>query len=151
MSEFLQILSGGVLVGATYALVALGLYLVYRVTGVVNLAQGAFCVVGALAGYSCTRRSAGTRCWRRPARSWPHRAAGAALGALTFVPGLSRLSNGSMLMLSAGLLTLIGGRAAGRVGQPALRAGPVHGGRPGRLGPITVPLQALWVLGTARP
>ncbi len=34
---------------------------------------------------------------------------GAALGAATFVPALSRLPNSSMLMLTAGLLTLIEG------------------------------------------
>ena len=52
MVQFLQILYGGVAVGATYALLALGLYLVYRVTGVINLAQGGFCVLGALTAYT---------------------------------------------------------------------------------------------------
>ncbi len=51
MTEFIQITVGGVLVGAIYALIALGFSLVYRVTNVINLTQGAFCILGALCSY----------------------------------------------------------------------------------------------------
>ena len=47
MIDFVQILIGGLVVGATYALIAVGFSLVYQVTGVINLAQGAACVVAA--------------------------------------------------------------------------------------------------------
>jgi branched-chain amino acid transport system permease protein len=40
-----QIVIGGLLQGGVFAIVALGFSLVYRVTNVVNLAQGAFCVL----------------------------------------------------------------------------------------------------------
>ena len=33
-------------------MIALGLSLVYRVTGIINLAQGGFCILGALLFYS---------------------------------------------------------------------------------------------------
>ena len=41
------IIVGGLLQGGVFAVVAPGLVLVYRATGVINLSQGAFRVVGA--------------------------------------------------------------------------------------------------------
>ena len=52
MNAAIQIVIGGLLQGSVFALLALGLSLVYRVTGVVNLSQGAFCVFGALLMYT---------------------------------------------------------------------------------------------------
>ncbi len=46
MSEFLSYLIHGVAVGCGFALVASGLIIIYRITRVVNLAQGMFAVVG---------------------------------------------------------------------------------------------------------
>src|ERR1039458_703469 len=105
----LQILLGGILQGSIFAMLAIGFSLVHRVTGIVNLAQGAFCVVAVLAMYTfevtlgwaalpaaLTALAVTTLC-------------GAVLGATTFVPALSTLPNSSMLMLTVGLLTLIEG------------------------------------------
>jgi len=44
MDQFAQILVGGVLQGSVFAIVALGISLVYRVTGIINLVQGGFCI-----------------------------------------------------------------------------------------------------------
>lgn len=48
MATFLQFLFGGLLAGAIYALIALGWTLIYNVSGILNLAQGEFVMVGAL-------------------------------------------------------------------------------------------------------
>ena len=109
MTEFVQILLGGVLVGATYALVALGLYLVYRVTGVVNLAQGAFCMLGALLAYTLHDQFGWPTAVAAVAAVLGTTIFGTVLGAVTFVPALQRLSDGNMLVMSAGLLTLMEG------------------------------------------
>ena len=149
MAQFLQILSGGVAVGATYALVALGLFLVYRVTGVINLAQGAFCILGALGANTL-----------HTALGWPVAAAaagsvvlttvaGAGLGAATFAPGLQRLSNGNMMMLTAGLLTLLEGAMLANWGSQPYVLTPFTAGSPLHLGPVTIAIQGLWVFATA--
>jgi branched-chain amino acid transport system permease protein len=52
VSLFLQYLSSGVASGCTFALVATGFVAIYRVTRVVNFAQGAFAVVGGMAAYT---------------------------------------------------------------------------------------------------
>ncbi|AKJ67306.1 putative high-affinity branched-chain amino acid transporter membrane protein [Pandoraea thiooxydans] len=51
MHLLLQILVNGVLLGGLYALMALGLALVWGVLNIVNLAHGSFIMLGAYAGY----------------------------------------------------------------------------------------------------
>lgn len=48
MAEFIQLLFLGVLVGLIYALVALGMVLIFRASGVLNFAQGQFVMLGAM-------------------------------------------------------------------------------------------------------
>src|SRR5580658_5938908 len=52
MQQALEIIIGGLLQGGAFALVALGFALIFRVTGTINLAQGAYVVVGALLLYT---------------------------------------------------------------------------------------------------
>src|SRR6476659_1260217 len=54
MSEFLRFVLLGLGIGALYALTAQGLVLIYRGSGVVNLAQGAFAMLGAFLYYEST-------------------------------------------------------------------------------------------------
>ncbi len=44
--EYLQLLLDGTVTGSVYALVAVGFTVVYRVTGIINFAQGAFVMLG---------------------------------------------------------------------------------------------------------
>lgn len=46
MTEFLQLCFAGLALGARYALVALGFVIIYKATGVINFAQGAFVALG---------------------------------------------------------------------------------------------------------
>lgn len=55
MAEFAQYLVNGVAVGCLYAVVALGMVMIHNVTGVANLAQGDFAMVGALATFGLWR------------------------------------------------------------------------------------------------
>jgi branched-chain amino acid transport system permease protein len=48
MRELLQLLVVGVSTGSAFALVGIGMVLVYRTTGIVNFAQGSFAVLGGL-------------------------------------------------------------------------------------------------------
>jgi branched-chain amino acid transport system permease protein len=52
MTEFLQLLVGGVALGSKYALVALGFVVIFKATGVINFAQGGFVMVGAYLTYN---------------------------------------------------------------------------------------------------
>jgi branched-chain amino acid transport system permease protein len=47
-SDYLQLLVSGLSTGSIYVLIALGLIAIYNVTGVINLAQGEFVMLGAM-------------------------------------------------------------------------------------------------------
>lgn len=148
MIEAIQIGLGGILQGCTYALLALGFSLVFRVTGVINLAQGGFCILGALLAHSF-----------QADLGWPIFLAAIAgvtvttlvavvLGALVFVPGLSRVAHGNMLMLTAGLLALLTGAILLIWGSQPYALPPFSGDQPVIIAGITVPTQGFWIIGS---
>lgn len=47
MEYFIQLLIVGIAIGAVYALIAMGFSLIYRSTGILNIAQGGFVMLGA--------------------------------------------------------------------------------------------------------
>jgi branched-chain amino acid transport system permease protein len=147
MTQFLQILIGGLVQGSVFAVIALGLSLVSRVTGIINLAQGGFCAFSALLLYSLEATF-----------GWPVPLAGlgavigttmlgVALGATTFVPALRYLSNSSMLMLTAGLLTVLEGMTLLLWGSQPYAVPPFSSARPLAVLGLTLPTQALWIAG----
>jgi branched-chain amino acid transport system permease protein len=52
VTEFLQLIVGGVALGMKYALVALGFVIIFKATGVINFAQGGFVMIGAYLTYN---------------------------------------------------------------------------------------------------
>ena len=48
LSNYLQFVLSGISTGSIYVLVALGIVTIYSVTGIVNLAQGEYCMLGAM-------------------------------------------------------------------------------------------------------
>jgi branched-chain amino acid transport system permease protein len=148
MTEAIQIGLGGVLQGCIYALLAVGFSLVFRVTGIINLAQGGFCILGALLAHSF---EAGLG-WPLPLAALAAiivtTAVGAALGAIAFVPGMKRLSNSNMLMLTAGILVLLTGAMLVIWGSQPYALRPFSGTVPVDIAGVLIPTQGFWVLGT---
>jgi branched-chain amino acid transport system permease protein len=144
-----SIIVGGLLQGSVFAIIALGFALVYRVTGVINLSQGAFCIVGALTMYTLEQ----TLGWPAPLAALgavlATTAFGAVLGAATFVPALARLPNSSMLMLTAGLLTLIEGAVLVVWGSEPYDLPAFSGEAPVEILGVRVSTQGFWIAGTA--
>jgi branched-chain amino acid transport system permease protein len=147
VTKAIQILIGGLVQGSVFALIALGISLVYRVTGIINLAQGAFCIFGALLGYTF-----------EVTLGWPMALAillavigttlfGLAIARASFVPGLSHLPDSSMLMLTAGLLTFIEGVTLVLWGSQPYATPTFSGERPIALFGMLIPSQGLWIAG----
>ncbi len=149
VNQFIQIVVGGLLQGSVFAIIALGISLVYRVTGIINLAQGGFCILGALLLYSFQLDLG----WPTPlafaAAIVVTTGFGVALGAATFVPALARLPTSSMLMLTAGLLTFIGGLTLIVWGSQPYIVPPFSGEQPIDVAGILVPSQGLWIAAIA--
>jgi branched-chain amino acid transport system permease protein len=147
VNQFIQIVIGGLLQGSVFAVVALGFSLVFRVTGVINLSQGAFCIVGALMMYSLEVDLAlpaplafvgavlGTGCY------------GLVLGAATFVPALSRLPQSSLFVMTGGILTLTEGFLLVVWGSQPYALPPFSGEAPVEFWGIRVPTQGFWIAG----
>ena len=146
MSTILQIVIGGLLQGGVFAIAALGFSLVFRVTNVVNLAQGAFCVLGAMGMY-----------YFQVSLGWPILPAASAavasatafsllVGAFTFVPAVSRLPPSSALVLTAGLLTFFVGVTLLVWGNQPYALPSFSGEVPLVIGDLRVPSQAIWLV-----
>lgn len=147
MNQAIQILIGGVFQGCMYALLAVGFSLIFRVTGVISLAQGAFSVFGALLAHTI-----GTGFGLPILIAAPIAVIGTALfsiaiGWTTFVPGLSRLSHSNMLMLTAGLMTFLEGLILVIWGNQPFTLAAFSGERPLAIGTILLSSQGLWVIG----
>jgi len=145
VSALIQIAIGGLLQGGVFAIVALGFSLVYRVTNVVNLSQGAFCVLGAMGMY-----------YFQVEFGWPilpsalaavaaSTAFGVLVGAVTFVPAVSRLPGSSALVLTAGLLTFFIGVTLVVWGNQPYALPPFSGEAPFVIGGLRVPTQGVWL------
>lgn len=147
MIEFLQIAIGGLVVGSIYAAIALGFSLVYRVTGAINLSQGGFALIAAMIGYSFAVGWGWPLIAAIPAAVATTVIAGVALARFTFVPALARLSNANVLMLTAGILTMIEGFSLVVWGSQPYATPPFSGEAPLAFGAILIPTQAFWVFG----
>ena len=147
MWAIVQIVIGGLLQGGVFAIAALGFSLVFRVTNVVNLSQGAFCVLGAMGMY-----------YFQVSFGWPILPAAVAavvcatafsllVGLATFVPAVSRLPASSALVLTAGLLTFFIGVTLVVWGNQPYALPPFSGEAPFVIGGLRVPTQGLWLAG----
>jgi len=149
LSSIVQVIIGGLLQGGVFAIVALGFSLVFRVTNVVNLSQGAFCVLGAMGMY-----------YFQVVFDWPILLAAIAavvcstafslvVGAVSFVPAVSRLPNSSTLVLTAGLLTFFIGITLVVWGNQPYALPPFSGETPLVIGGLRIPTQGVWLVGVS--
>lgn len=149
LAFFGQLLVSGVTTGAIYAAVAMGFVLVFRVTGILNFAQGELLMVGGmlLIGF----RDAG----------WPIWAAalgsivlvfllGAGMYLVTLAPAQRRATHISLLLITLGMAQVLQGAAQLVWGERPRYAEPfTPTERPLAFAGITVTTQSVWILGGA--
>ena len=148
MTEFLNILVGGLVTGAVYALLAVGFSLVFNVTGVLNLAQGSFVAMGALVMYD----------FKVDVRLPLALAFVAALLVMTAVmiivewliirPAVHKISHTNLLMLMGGLLTAFQGAALLIWGNNPYTLSPFSGANPIDVKGVYIATQDIWVVAT---
>ena len=147
MQQALEIIIGGLLQGGAFALVALGFALIFRVTGTINLAQGAFVVVGALLLYTFHQ-----------VLFWPLWIAflasllvtvivGTLLAKFILEPALRKLPPSGMVILTAGMLTLFEGAILLCWGSQPYQLEPFSGSRPYEVFGLRFPTQSPWDAG----
>ena len=149
MLSFVQILIGGLLQGCVFGLLAVGFSLIYRVAAAVNLAQGAFCIIGALITSTCEQNlglPVAVSCLLGVMGTG---LLATVLGQTVFVPGLGRLPTSAMFILTVGILTLLQGGALVVWGSQAYTLISFSGERPIAVLGLRIPPQGLWMIGVA--
>jgi branched-chain amino acid transport system permease protein len=145
---WLQVLFGGMTTGSVYALVALGLVLIYRATRVLNFAHGEFVVLGAFVAISAMRLSG----WGLLVSSLIGIAAAACSGVLLEILVVRPVSrNPHFVVILATLAASILLRGAMMIvwGKDALRLPSFSGDEPIRIAGAAILPQTLWVIGMA--
>ena len=142
-----NILIGGVITGAIYALLAVGYSLIFSVSGVLNLAQGAFVAFGALVMYSFTH-NAGLPLPVAFVASLAVVCAAVGIIEWTVIrPAVTQISHSSLLMMMGGLLTAFEGAAFLIWGSTPISMNQFSGSKPVTLGGLSIPAQGFWVIG----
>lgn len=146
MTEFLQYLASGLVVGCIYGLVAVGFTAVYNVTGIVNFSQGDMSMFGALGAVGLI------------GLGLPMPVAllvsvvvvgllGIAIERIAIRPAGSDVMRG--IIITIGIGVALQGIAVIVWGTDAQPLPAFSGETPIDMGGVTVPPQALWVLGCA--
>jgi branched-chain amino acid transport system permease protein len=142
-----NIIIGGLITGAIYALLAVGYSLVFSVSGALNLAQGAFVALGALTMYSFEHNA------HLPvivAFLAALAVVAVAIGIIEWVvirPAVTRISHANLLMMMGGLLTAFEGAAFLIWGSNPFSTSPFSGSKPVHAGGLSIPTQGFWVVG----
>ena len=147
MITFLSILIAGVSTGAIYALISLGFTLAFNSSGMLNLLQGGFVVLGGLLTYE------GVNSWHLPlvvsiaVATIVTTAIAAAFHVLVLLPNSRRLSPQNMLLILLGGLILLQGSGEQLWGDFAYSMRPFGSLEDFTVGSLTVPAQVVWIVG----
>ena len=146
LAPTLQVLLSGLVDGCVYALIAVGMSLVYSITRVINLAQGGFVVLAALLAVSL--QNVGVNPLLTLVVVIVVLAAVlAAIDRLVILPASRRATPERMLLVTVGLLQAIGGLLLLVWGNLPYTARPFTAGDPFTVLGVTVQRQQLWILG----
>ena len=147
MIEAGNILVGGLVTGAIYALLAVGFSLVFSVSGILNLAQGAFVTAGALVMYSFIH-SVGLSVPFAFLCSLAVLALFMSIVEWVVIrPAVTRISHTNLLMLMGGLLISYQGAVFLIWGSSPYSVTPFSGSIPLNIGGLTIVTQDFWVIG----
>ena len=149
MTEALNIIIGGIVTGCIYALLAAGFSLVFSVTRVLNLAQGAFVTAGALIMFSLSQHA------HLPLSVAFLVALAMLVGIMSLLawalvrPAMERVSHSSLLMMMGGLLTAFQGIAYLIWGSNPYTLHAFSGAKPVTIFGADIVSQDFWIIGTA--
>lgn len=146
MTDALQFLLSGIVVGSIYGLIGVGFTCIFNVTGIVNFAQGDFAMVGAMSAIALL--AAGIPLPVAIVLAIVITAAVAALIERTAIrPVRSDVVRG--IIVTIGIGVILHGVAALLFGTDAQPMPAFSGETPIRILDATIAPQALWVIGTA--
>lgn len=147
MTGFLQVVLGGLVDGCVYALIALGMSIVYSISRIINLAQGGFVVLAALTAVSLQQWLGLPPLAIVPIVVVLFAAVLAIVDRIVMVPGAQRATNDRMLLITVGLLQAIGGFVLLVWGNLPYTMRPFTDGSAVVIGGIRIVPQYFWIAG----
>jgi branched-subunit amino acid ABC-type transport system permease component len=147
MVATLQVVLSGLVDGCVYALIALGMSLVYSISRVINLAQGAFVVLAALVAV-----------WLEQQTGFPPLVVAvivvvvfavgmAGVDRVVMLPGARRATPDRMLLITVGLLQAVGGLLLVVWGNLPYTMQPFTSAATENVGGVRIVPQYYWILG----
>ncbi|MFC4769722.1 branched-chain amino acid ABC transporter permease [Effusibacillus consociatus] len=144
MTEFLQYIANGLVIGGVYAIVAVGFVMIYNVSKVINLAQGEFLMLGSMLTVSLISMDI------------PYAAAivlaillvtGIGVLMQKYIIGLAKKATPlSLIILTIGVSILIRGIASQIWGKDSYTLKPLTGNDPISAAGVSVAKQSVWVV-----
>lgn len=147
MSDTFQIVLSGLVDGCVYALIALGMTLVYSISRVINLAQGGFVVLAALTAVSLQQHTGLAPLAVAAIVVVGFAAGGAAVDRLIILPGARRTTPDRMLLVTVGLLQAIGGFLLLVWGNLPYTMRPFPPDSTTEVAGVRIASQYLWIIG----
>lgn len=147
MTAIVQVVAGGIFVGGVYALIALGMSLIYSINRVINLAQGGFVVLAALIAVRLRNDL------HLPVPVVVVAVTVALCGLLVAVerliirPAARRGRPVRVLLVTVGLLQVVGGGLLLGWGNQPYTMKPFTGTKPVRIGGASLATQGFWIVG----
>ncbi len=146
LDGYIQLFFSGITIGSIYAMVALGFLIIYNATGIINLAQGEFVMLGGLIAFTCHQ----TLHMPLLAACIIAVAAVTVIGALFELTCIHPLKNPSVLglvMITVAGSILFRGIAMFVWGKEEHGIPTFSGGDPVPVLGASVPTQVFWILG----
>jgi branched-chain amino acid transport system permease protein len=147
MRDIAETIIGGLVVGSVYALIALGMSLIYSISKVINLSQGAFVVLAALTGVSFQHSLHISGPVLLVVVAVTFAVVLAVVDLAVIRPGARRASPDRMLLITVGLLQAIGGFLLLRWGNLPYTMRPFSRTAIVTVAGLRLSTQFFWVLG----
>lgn len=147
MTGFIQVLIGGLVDGCVYALIALGMSMVYSISRIINLAQGGFVVLAALVAVSIRQFLDIPPLAVVPIVVVLFALLMAGIDRTVMLPGARRASPDRMLLITVGLLQAIGGFLLIVWGNLPYTMKPFTGGSAVVVAGVRIVPQYFWIAG----
>jgi branched-subunit amino acid ABC-type transport system permease component len=143
----LEVVISGLVDGCVYALIALGMTLVYSISRVINLAQGGFVVLAALTAVSLQQRTGWAPLVVAPVIVVLFAGVLAGVDRAIILPGARRTTPERMLLITVGVLQAIGGLLLVAWGNLPYTMQAFPPGRTLVVGSLRINSQYLWIIG----
>lgn len=148
MSGFIEVVLGGLMAGCVYALIATGMSVVYSISRIINLAQGGFVVLAALAAASLQSHLGISPIAVVPIVTVIFAVGMAIIDVVIIRPAARRATPDRLLLVTVGMLQAVGGLLLLGWGNLPYTMPAFTGSEPVIWGRIHIPTQYFWIAGT---